>query len=971
MKTRLASHTRRASVRAGLVAVPFGLASAAIVFAVAAWLAGPTATPAFVVLPAVLVALSLLSPAFAYVRARRGHLRDEGASLLDGVSPRLGERTRVALDMVATPPRFSGSRDLADALVAAELARVPDARVVDFRRVFDRRSAAAALAIFVVVASMGLSTRMRLGAYALLHPATVARGIPEAAVVDSIEAEITPPAYRRAPMRRASGPRFEAPEGARVRVRVHMRVPGTEALLRPAGAEVRLREVSPDTWEGTFTARRSGALHVRVRGADGWLDDAAARSIRVVTDEPPRVALELPGAATPVEASAVLEGRFQASDDVGLVRVEFVVLLPSGEERRSPLTAADQEPKRASGAISISPSQFALLPGDSVSVWVEARDADDLDGPNVSRSAVQTVVVRSTSDDRDADLTELRALLDAAIIALADRLEKPVADGDAARDAAVDASAQTLVDGLVAFAARGRERAGVVATDVELVSAMASRTRSAVSDVIRARGSLPAHVAADARVVSVLEDVTLDLADVLARSSVSDAAAIAREIAAIQREIAALIEAMRSDPSPQRREALLAAISRAESRLRELANRLATMGDEVPSEHRNAATSAVSGGEADEDPIAAMREAIARGDFVEANRQLAALEQRVRDLARSLDAASESSGGGSVSERERALAEALAQLSGLETEQFSLSDETTRVRRSMTERALESGESASAQVSNALAERAARGRAQLDELARRSSTPYDRQEIERARARLRDAEQALRNGDLGEGESMLESAANATENVARDLEISAMMFPGQGGRTLEAARIARSASDAVQGLHGDAVRAIPSLREQMRAAERQALAEGLASQRRATAAAERIAGVLEQEADGAPLSAQAAQQMRGIAGTMREAESALGRENAIDASASQQRAAQAIRELRESLEQSESGGGGGGGGGSGQDGADQNPGEVVIPGRQRNAEVEQLRRRVLDAMSDDVPPAYRGAVQRYYEELLR
>ena len=112
---------------------------------------------------------------------------------------------------------------------------------------------------------------------------------------------------------------------------------------------------------------------------------------------------------------------------------------------------------------------------------------------------------------------------------------------------------------------------------------------------------------------------------------------------------------------------------------------------------------------------------------------------------------------------------------------------------------------------------------------------------------------------------------------------------------------------------------------------------------------------------------------------MAEASAALRARNTIDAAAAQTRAARRLRELREQVEQehSSSGGGGGGssessGGGGGTSSSSQSGEQrVEVPVGSGSESAAMRRRRVLDAMGDDVPESYRGSVRRYYEELLR
>src|SRR5690606_17351960 len=92
---------------------------------------------------------------------------------------------------------------------------------------------------------------------------------------------------------------------------------------------------------------------------------------------------------------------------------------------------------------------------------------------------------------------------------------------------------------------------------------------------------------ADAKLVALLEEGSLSLADVLARSRIADAAALARELESLRREMTSLLAELRRADSPEARRALMTALRRAEARLKDLSARIAAMGQDVPSDFVN------------------------------------------------------------------------------------------------------------------------------------------------------------------------------------------------------------------------------------------------------------------------------------------------------------------------------------------------------------------------------------------------
>src|SRR5690606_21615548 len=244
------------------------------------------------------------------------------------------------------------------------------------------------------------------------------------------------------------------------------------------------------------------------------------------------------------------------------------------------------------------PLNLALLgvrAGDSVRVWIEARDGDVVSGPNLGRSTEVTITLASEATRRSEALAELEAVLDRALHLLADRIERPAPEEDGAarsRFEALTEPTEGFVDALHAEAERTRARAEGRGSDVALLREMARRVRRLLAEERRAHGHRLASFAErsriDSRTVAQLEDDVLTLDDLVGRARVEDAASIARELEALRREIHSLLAELTRTRSPEARAELLTAIGRAQARMRELMERIAQMGTSVPQEFMNA-----------------------------------------------------------------------------------------------------------------------------------------------------------------------------------------------------------------------------------------------------------------------------------------------------------------------------------------------------------------------------------------------
>ncbi|MFO0693241.1 MAG: DUF4175 family protein [Polyangiales bacterium] len=969
---------RRAVIARGLSVSLAALALGPLVLAaLAAWV-GPVASPwatGFAI--AVAVAPPIVGLAAAYALRHRLSAR-EVASLFRALDPALASQVRSSVELGhETAPGESEQLARAHRTALAErLARVDPKRVVDVEaaaRVPSRAFVSGLLVALVVVFG---SDRARSGVYALIHPTARTAQVASAWVVARTSFRVAPPPHRHLPPSEVeSAQPLQVPEGSRVTVLLRTAVPARRVILAPPGAEIELRRRDARTFVGEWTARHAGALAVRVRTEDGVFLDATSRSVSLIRDQAPRVVLQLDGAETPVAPDAEIGFAIEATDDVALRTITRVVKVPSGAELRTPLEPGTPSPRFAiQGSLRL--AELGLRPGDSVEVHAEATDDDGVNGPKTTRSEARTITIQSRATEREAVAVDLRAALEATLTALADRLEIPVPEDRAAvarRHARVRPSTDALLGLLAPFATRAR-RPGLRAPDAALLAGFVRRLGPLAARELReVASSRPAARDVDERIVSALEDGTFLLSDLLAHVELEDAAEIARELASLQRELVSLVEALRRADTPETRSRIAADIERARRRMAELASRLGRMGDEVPGEYRNPVESGTQ--EVAEDALRSLEQALARGDLDAADRALADLERNVRELARAFESSSEGFAESRFGPRDRAFQEAMEALAGLEAEEGELANGTTRIRRSVTERALSEAREAPTSETRRLADRAAALRSQAEALARLPQAPVDREAVDHAAARLRDAEAALRQGDVGQGQAMMERAAGALDAVARDLDLSALMFPGREGRTRQAARDARQAADQAMGLLGDVLRSVPKLDERLSPTERGALTENAGRQQQATEATERLARRFEEPIEGEPLSVEAAGALRRASETMRRAERAVRESDAVGGAEAQSEAARALRELREELEQSSSssggGGGGGGGSGGGRDGSSSPTERVDIPGARGSAEAAARRRRVLDAMGDDVPPAYQGPVRRYYEELLR
>lgn len=982
----LAELRRRALVVHGARAGAAALGAAAATFVLLALFVGPVVGPwtaAFAWL-AVLAAGSMT--AWAVLRSAPRLAQRRAADLLADVRLDLVSAARSAVEL----SHDDRARRLAPALVEAHAAQVrealselPPERVVPWRKLRDPVFVGGVGALWVCALVLAIDGRAATGTWALAHPGAEDRGEPVAAVVAKVDARLVFPAYLGADAQRVRDvATLQVPRGTAVELEVTARVDATQGRVTLGASTVRLTRDSRGKLVGRFVARTDCLIVVRVRDSSGrWLRDPTPRTLRIAPDLAPRVALVAPERDTTIEPGAELPVMFEARDDVGIVAVELVVKTADGREVRRRLETIPGDDRRTSlgGMTTLVPAALGARPGDRLAIRVEARDGDDVGGPNVGRSPERIVTIASDTMRHAENVADLKEALDRTIEVLAARLENPVPDVGSRAKQRFDllrGATDTLANALEALTERlGRDRRART-SDAGVFGAMANRLRRALASESRAHGEPVAQASRrteiDAKAVEELERDVILLADLLGRARIEDAAAITRELEALRRQMVSLVDELRRSSSEQAKRDLLAQIARAQARMRELAARLAQMTNDVPSDFVNQEALPEA---AAEDALAAMQAAVERGDAAEAARQLARLQRQIDSIAQALGQTQGEFAAARFGARDRALAEALDQLVDLETEQRALAQRSGDARSRAAERAARA-QSASSETIRQLSERVRDARSAVGRVPPRDPDSPTGESLGRARQRLDDAADALGTGDLGEARRMAERAANDMDEAARDLTLDAEMFPGATGRTAADARAARDATARLRELERAVEEATPRASQFVSDDDRRQLRGDAPRQRLARAAADRLAERFATGPEGAPLSPESEQAVRQASEAMSEAGHSLERGDPRESARAQEDAARRLSELREQLEHQGRQQQGSRGGSGDEEGAEME-GEVDfhqpvrIPGAEEFRGPMEQRRQVLDAMRESAPSGFEAAVRRYYEALLR
>ena len=808
----------------------------------------------------------------------------------------------------------------------------------------------------------------RCGRYALLHAQTgEIEGTRTSHVVARTDAELLFPDYmERANARVEDADRLVVPRGTAVEYTITPIGDAARVVVELPGRHVQADRMG-DQFVASFVADTDGPLEIYVESTGGERRvDYRPRSIQVQIDEPPQVSIIAPKEDLVVEARQPILLQHNATDDYGVQELTLIIKLPSGEHlRRAVLTPSEDMQLELFGETVLHLEEFSLAPADAVTVWLEAKDANRVDGPGIGRSDVRTLTLASEITRRRDRIVELEKLLDSLLTTLAVRLEEPLPKG--LKEALQRRNASIVpYNGVMSLLADVGDHRGP--RTIPLLLDMRKRLKRAHEREATAyRSGVQPRVRShyDRVIVTELENDTLLVADLISEARLNDAAEIAREMQQLRSEIASLIGELRRGQTPELQRALAAAMDRAERRLEALRQQLREAMRYVPGEFVNRQSQQAS---KSTDALQSVREALASGDLDAAEAALMKLDQTIEAMTQALAQSEDSLVEARFGPRERALMKATDTIRDLEIEQKRMADKARRVG----EKAVESAagdKSLASEIRSELEKIAEEISELLGGVNEEALGPYESSLKGRAGERLNDFEKALEGGDIGEALSMANRLAQAASALAKDLELSAMMFRGQGGQTADAAAQARQAAARTQDLRDAAQGAVPDIAGALTDRQRQQLGKQAEQQGKAREATHQLARRLREEVGGVPVSEEAAEQLEAIERPMQRATRALEEGNPLEANKQQEAAADQLRRLREHLE-SQRTSPGGGGGSERSKGARANE-RVEIPTHRSKADELAWRRRVLDAMNGAPPQGYQQAVDDYYERLLR
>lgn len=993
-----------------------GVAASALVLLLAAAALGPWAAWPILVIAALLG--WALAGAILWWRARSWLRSDDAVARLAGRAlPFVGDELLSAVELGRELPRLE-----IDPILSPELVRGLELRVAD-RLV---GASPAALVDLAPARRLGLKLLAVLiaayGAAALVWPRGLSHGwaLLRHGGIELIESSNEPlvgdlrltlvyPPYTKLGARDIPGSSGQvlALPGTTVHLEAHaLRATAGDAsvVVEPDGErpEKHAAELRSGAWlRAEFLVRRAGGYRFVLGSGRRRVQEAEPRRIEIEPDRPPRVELYAPaGEPLEVAESRRIELGYSIDDDYGITGLELVWRQSSGKEGRRSIALLPKEKgeRVASGKFEWDLGELDLKPGARVAYHLEAKDNDNVSGPNKGSSRTLHLSVFSPREKQEAALSEQQQVLEQAVGLLADRLEfRPGENEDRTLDrfgafrsrteallAALGRLEQTL--GSAATSRATRQALGEIHDRLSKLAAEEARTLADLHERRRRAplkaGQARALEAAQPRHVAELEKDVLMLDDLLGRQRLEELLAVGDEMARARDRLKSLLEEYRRTRSDALKAEIERELRQLERRLAELQAKASRLASELPDEFVN---SDAMRKQNLQDQLGRIRELMARGDVEQAMAELEKMSSSLGRMMAGLEGGLRSYRRERFSAEEKALAEMENRLRDLEHDEQQLKNETQTLRERTRAEARKQMRDRIDPLLRRAKEKVAKLKKSLGGVEPPLLGSYQHEELDRVRRRVDDLEKMLDQGDLDEARGMAEQASQGLKGLSSELrDQETRVWRDARGPMRRAREQVEQGEALARELADEMGKALPKPSDLLSEEEQRRLSELAerqeATRRRATELGRQLArarsgegkgegkgeakGEGKAEPRGEPMGSEMQEGLREAARHMERAGGRLKGRALPDALGEESAALERLGKLKEQLEQQrrprdQMAGGA----------LDKEP--VKIPGAEEYRPPKEFRQDLLEAMKRSAPAEYKQQIKRYYEELAK
>lgn len=799
-------------------------------------------------------------------------------------------------------------------------------------------------------------------------------------LVGDLEAVLTFPAYARRPplpLPSSSGDLRGLP-GTRVDLRARVLVPAEVVELVIDGEGKDEQRVVPvdlagDQITAQLTIEKSTRYRFAVRSPSGVRSlESLPRTIDAETDHPPAVQLMAPADTLDVSTVRRVELAYVIEDDFGLSTAELV--WESGRDKgKKPISVeSGLAGARAQGKVMWDLSEITVPSGGEVRYWLEARDNDNVGGPNVGKSREYRLRVVSPRERHEDTLQRHQEVAEKLLRNLGVRLVLP-ADEPAPREEVSRTLREVIVElGSVSAAFEKdphasdalRKALGQIRERLDRLATMEHKVLRAHKPGTR----IPAgrFGAVDPRLIAELEDDTLLLADWLDRERVEGMLDIKDEIGAHQKRLAELLAQYRKTKDPRLLDEIERELKAIERGYAELEKYRRGMAEDVLDQYVHRDALDAQRGESCTDEVRRLTRA---GQIKQAQDKLESCRAQHDRSSASLEGSLAGLRGDKFSDEQKKLDEVMNELADVAQDQDDIAAEANRIFEAYAEKADDVAKEHRREASKKVGALVDKLRKRLAEVEPTGLTPFAKEELDIVERRIADVEHMVGDGDLAEALGMARQAKQSLDTIAGELEAAIDDDPKSrwADATQSALRGIGRAAPVARELIAELQALSPRPDQIMSGSDKRALERLRRREAMNKARAQRLAERTKQLAPELPgdAGAELGKKLGGAVGQMGKADERMKARDPSGTREATRAAADALAKARDRARRAAR---------QAQEGSAVSDEPIRIPGADEYRAPERFREDLLEAMKKKgaaAPEGYDDMIKRYYEELIK
>jgi hypothetical protein len=537
-------------------------------------------------------------------------------------------------------------------------------------------------------------------------------------------------------------------------------------------------KIEGDRLTAALTIDKSARYRFAITSPSGERSiEATPRSIEAEVDQAPTVQLMAPGDPLDVSNMKSVELAYVIEDDFAVTSAELV--WEAGKDRgKKPIQIGGGSAgtdARAQGKLTWDIAEVQVPSGGDVRYWIEAKDNDNVGGPNLGKSRELHLRVISPRERHEETLNRQQAAAEKVLKNLAARLVGP-GDDIAARDD-LDRQLRDAIVELRSVAAAFEKDPHASDLMRKSLAVMSERLdRLVQSETIIEQRFVPKGApkaksgtfgVIDPKLVAELEDDTISLADWLDRERIEGLLDLTDEIAAHQKRLADLLAQYARTKDPRLLEEIDREMRALDRTYAELEKHQRGMPEDVMDQYVHRDAVQAQQGSACMAEVAALVHA---GKTAAAQAKLESCQLQHQRASASLEGSLAQLRGDKFSDEQKKLDEVMNELADVAKDQDDIAAESNKIFESYAQKADEVARDHRREASKKVGALVDKLKKRIDAINESGLTPFAKEELDIVERRLADVEHMVADGDLAEALGMARQAKASLDTIEGELE---------------------------------------------------------------------------------------------------------------------------------------------------------------------------------------------------------